>query len=205
MGVQGPFIYSGAAQNIGAGFVVRQRESPGHRALIVYRTHPAPMGFPGGSYIVSLRIAVVPRNASPRELNLALGVAASINCATTFVPPKTGDVPLPRPGNAVERDWPGWPRVLQEERQRHHHARPRSSVTQAGKQSLVFVGRSTAIPAAATNRTPEIRFIPGLRRGGGSGVQCSGRSRAGAPFAGRPRLGGVAVDQSLATQLRSSG
>lgn len=103
MGDQGPFSYTGAPQDIGDGFVVRQLESSGHRALIVYRTYPAPMGFPSGSYIVSLRIAMVPRNASPRELNLAVGVAASINCATTFVPPKTGDVPLPRPGDAFDR------------------------------------------------------------------------------------------------------
>ena len=56
-----------------------------------------------GSYIISARIVVVPRDASPRELNVAVGVAASINCTTTFIPPKTGDVPLPRPGDAFDR------------------------------------------------------------------------------------------------------
>ena len=103
LGDQGPFSYTGAPQDIGDGFVVRQLDSRGHRALIVYRTYPAPMGFPGGSYIISLRIAMVPRNASPSELNLAVGIAASINCTTTVISPKTGDVPLPRPGDAFDR------------------------------------------------------------------------------------------------------
>lgn len=103
LGDSGPFNFAGRPHQIGAGFVAQELESRDHRAMIVYRMYPAPMGFGNGSYIISLRMAMAPRSASPRDLNTAIGVAASINCTTVFVPAKNGDVPLPRPGDAFDR------------------------------------------------------------------------------------------------------
>jgi PDZ domain len=103
LGDAGPYNYTGRPYEIGAGFVAQELESGGHKAMIVYRLYPAPMGFPNGSYIISLRIAIAPRDALSSALNTAIGVAASINCSTVFVPPKNGDVPLPRPGDAFDR------------------------------------------------------------------------------------------------------
>ena len=103
VGDGGPYSFVGQPVQLGAGFVSQELESSDYRAMIVYRLYPAPAMSSPGSYIISLRIAIAPKAGGDRELHLATGISVGLQCVTQFVPPKNGDVPIPRPGDAFDR------------------------------------------------------------------------------------------------------
>jgi hypothetical protein len=101
-GETGPFNYTSQQLQLGGGFIAAELQSTAHKAVIIYKLYPAPM-LPAGSYIISLRIAIAPRNAPAMSMKTAMGVAAGINCTTMFRAPPAGDTQLPRPGDAFDR------------------------------------------------------------------------------------------------------
>jgi hypothetical protein len=99
MGSRTPPRYTAAPLSLGAGFNAREFASSTHKGLLVYRVYPAPPGFAAGSYIISLRIAAAEsRRWDADGKRIAVGVAASINCAT-MLHASRNDVDLPRPGD----------------------------------------------------------------------------------------------------------
>lgn len=102
MGDRSEFAPLGEPVRFGDEFVGQELQSQVNRALLVYRLYPAPGMFSPGSYIISLRTAIVLRNADAFALKSAAGVAGSISCNTLFVPTAANDVPLPRPGDPTD-------------------------------------------------------------------------------------------------------
>jgi hypothetical protein len=100
IGSAGTPRYVGVAERLGAGFIARTFASASHKGIVVYRVYPAPAGYPPGSYIISLRIAVADRQKWDADgQRIAAGVAASINCTTMLTRSRGPDTDLPRPGD----------------------------------------------------------------------------------------------------------
>lgn len=101
MGDRSHFSFVGQGIRFGDYFAHELR-SQASKAVVVYRVYGAPPIFSRESYVISLRIAITPLTANDFALKTAVGVAASIDCKTMFVPPAANEVPLPRPGDPID-------------------------------------------------------------------------------------------------------
>lgn len=102
MGQRGGMQYVGQPREIGAGFIGQEVQGQGMRGMVIYKVYPPAFGMSQGSYIISLRMALAPDDASG-ALNTAVGVSTSINCNVGLEVHDQGDMKLPRPGDVFDK------------------------------------------------------------------------------------------------------